>query len=130
MRYRSVISILTILLSFAFSVSIAAQQEEMTLCQIMNGSLGSADVDVDGIENCKDNCIFDPKSDQKDSDGNGIGDVCEWRERKRKEWEETGRELRRQACEPVNLRNLIANSSDVVLARFTDDRWRETDGTL
>ena len=109
----------------AFSVSIAAQQPEMSACDLLNSGLGSVDIDLDGIENCKDNCVLDANHDQKDSDGNGIGDACEWRERKRKEWEESGRELRRQAREPVDLPNLIANSSDVVLGRLTEDRWRE-----
>ena len=115
--------ILTLLLSLAFVLPVAAQQEELTFCDVVNGGLGSIDADSDGIQNCKDNCLLDSNADQKDSDGNGIGDACEWRERKWKEWDEIGRELRRQAREPVDLRYLIARSSDVVLARFTQDRW-------
>jgi len=26
---------------------------------------------------CRDNCPFDPNNDQVDTNGNGIGDVCE-----------------------------------------------------
>lgn len=117
--------LLPLLMILAFAVSTAAQQEEMTFCDVVNASLGSVDFDRDGIENCKDNCMLDANPNQKDSDGDGIGDVCEWRERKWKEWNDSGRELRRQAREPVDLPKLIAKSSDVVLGRLTDDRWRE-----
>jgi len=34
---------------------------------------------------------------RENAPGNGIGDACEWRERQWKEWDESGRELRRQA---------------------------------
>jgi len=109
----------------AFSVSTSAQQEEMSFCDVVNATLGSVDFDRDGIENCKDNCVLDANRDQKDSDANRIGDACEWRERQWKEWNDRGRELRRQAREPVDLRKLIAKSSDVLLGRLTEDRWRE-----
>jgi len=94
-------------------------EREETSCDYLNGMLGSVDYDSDGVENCKDNCPVDANRDQKDSDGNGRGDVCEWRERRRKEWEESGRTLRRQALEPVDLSQLIAESSDVVLGRLS-----------
>ena len=109
----------------AFSVPASAQQEEMSFCDVVNATLGSVDFDRDGIENCKDNCVLDANRDQKDSDANGIGDACEGRERQWKEWNDRGRELRRQAREPVDLRKLIAKSSDVLLGRLTEDRWRE-----
>ena len=114
----------------ALSVSTAAQQPEMSACDLLNGGLGSVDFDRDGIENCKDNCVLDANRDQKDSDGNGTGDVCEWRERQRKEWDEFGREQRRQAREPVDLPKLISKSSDVVLGRLTNERWREPAGLV
>jgi uncharacterized repeat protein (TIGR01451 family) len=37
----------------------------------------ASDYDEDGIPNSVDNCPGDPNPDQKDADGNGIGDVCE-----------------------------------------------------
>lgn len=36
-----------------------------------------ADLDSDGVVNSEDNCKAVSNSDQKDSDGNGIGDVCD-----------------------------------------------------
>lgn len=36
-----------------------------------------ADEDQDGVPDAFDNCPLDPNSDQTDTDGNGIGDVCE-----------------------------------------------------
>ena len=35
------------------------------------------DGDGDGVANCNDNCPEVPNADQADSDGNGIGDVCD-----------------------------------------------------
>jgi hypothetical protein len=37
----------------------------------------SGDVDRDGIKNVRDNCPGMANPDQKDSDGNGVGDVCQ-----------------------------------------------------
>jgi hypothetical protein len=113
--------ILIALLMMAFAPIALGQKpgREPTPCDYLDGMLGSVDYDRDGVENCKDNCPGDANLDQKDSDGNGRGDVCEWRERRRREWEESGRELRQQAREPVDLSKLIAKSSDVVLGRLT-----------
>jgi thrombospondin type 3 repeat protein len=129
---NSSIRLLALLFMLTFSVSATAQnpQPEMSACDVLNAGLGSLDVDRDGLENCKDNCMFDANPDQKDTDRNGIGDVCEWREQQRKAWEESGRELRRQAREPVDLSQLIAKSSDVALGRLTNERWRTEDGIL
>ena len=35
------------------------------------------DTDGDGIDDSADNCVFVPNPDQKDMDGDGVGDVCE-----------------------------------------------------
>jgi hypothetical protein len=44
---------------------------------ILNGSIGHPDYDHDTIPNDQDNCPTRPNFDQKDANGNGIGDVCE-----------------------------------------------------
>jgi len=36
----------------------------------------SPDTDGDGLVNIQDNCVFVPNPDQKDSDGDGLGDAC------------------------------------------------------
>lgn len=35
-----------------------------------------ADLDGDGVKDSQDNCIETPNPDQKDTDGDGIGDIC------------------------------------------------------
>ena len=35
------------------------------------------DMDGDGILDSQDNCVETPNADQKDTDGDGIGDVCD-----------------------------------------------------
>jgi len=120
------IVLLTILL--AFSPLAQTGQRELTACDLLNGGLGSIDFDKDGVENCKDNCVLDANPTQSDRNRNGIGDACEWRERQRQQWETSGRELRRQAREPVDLSKLIAKSSDVVLVRMKGFDWIENGG--
>lgn len=48
------------------------------------------DSDNDGIPDHEDNCPFDYNPDQKDSNGNGIGDICdiEWQDQVRREKQE------------------------------------------
>ena len=117
-----------IAVAFILLPQLSAQQREQTACEILNGGLGSVDYDQDGIENCKDNCVLDANPRQTDRNRNGIGDACEWRERQRTRWEESGRERRRQALESVDLSKLIAKSSDVVLGRLKGFSWVEKDG--
>jgi hypothetical protein len=50
---------------------------EQTLQESMDGSLGSPDVDADGVSNFVDNCPFAPNTNQTDSNSNGIGDTCD-----------------------------------------------------
>lgn len=106
------------------------QTPELTACDALNGGVGSVDIDRDGVKNCDDNCIFDANPKQKDSDRDGIGDACELREQRRKKWENSGRELRRQAREPVNLAQLVSRSSDVVLGRLNGCSWIEEKGCV
>lgn len=37
----------------------------------------TVDYDGDGLVNARDNCAARPNADQKDSDGDGLGDVCD-----------------------------------------------------
>jgi hypothetical protein len=41
------------------------------------GTTGCPDADDDGVPNDDDNCPADPNPSQDDSDGDGIGDVCD-----------------------------------------------------
>jgi uncharacterized repeat protein (TIGR01451 family) len=50
---------------------------EQTLEETFDGSLGSPDVDGDGVSNSNDNCVFSPNASQSDSNSNGIGDACD-----------------------------------------------------
>ncbi|HUV30879.1 MAG TPA: M1 family aminopeptidase [Acidobacteriota bacterium] len=43
---------------------------------ILKNAFPSADVDRDGVPNEEDNCPLVRNSDQKDSNGNGVGDAC------------------------------------------------------
>lgn len=53
-------------------------QREMTFDEVIKGSK-LIDADGDGIPNGDDNCPAVANADQKDTDGNGIGDACEHR---------------------------------------------------
>ena len=90
----------------------------ITLCEFLNGGLGTSDFGLDGVENCPDNCVFDPNKNQKDKDRNGVGDACEWRRRADEEWERIGRDQRHTATEPADLERLAARSSNILVVRF------------
>lgn len=52
-------------------------EREPSFEERLNLSLGSDDVDCDGIKNINDNCIAVYNPDQKDSDRDGDGNVCD-----------------------------------------------------
>ncbi|MEK6303911.1 MAG: BACON domain-containing carbohydrate-binding protein [Acidobacteriota bacterium] len=51
--------------------------DELTAIDYLNAGLGGTDVDGDGVLNAFDNCPLIDNPDQADSNGNGIGDVCD-----------------------------------------------------
>lgn len=51
-------------------------QQEMTFDEVIKGAR-LIDADRDGIANGEDNCPAVANADQKDTDGNGIGDACQ-----------------------------------------------------
>lgn len=55
------------------------------------------DSDNDGIPDDEDNCPFDHNPDQKDSNGNGIGDICDL------EWQDKTRQEENQASETIEI---------------------------
>jgi hypothetical protein len=54
-----------------------AEQEITLLGMTSNGLYKERDTDGDGVINSVDNCPMQPNPDQKDSNSNGIGDVCD-----------------------------------------------------
>jgi len=55
---------------------VSPDQQEMTFDEVIK-SARLIDADGDGIANGEDNCPVVPNADQKDMDGNGIGDACQ-----------------------------------------------------
>lgn len=55
---------------------IPPDQREQTFDQVIKGAR-QIDADGDGISNGVDNCPAVANADQKDTDGNGIGDACQ-----------------------------------------------------
>ena len=55
---------------------VTPDQQEMTFDQAINAAK-LVDADGDGIPNGDDNCPAIANANQKDTDGNGIGDACE-----------------------------------------------------
>lgn len=51
-------------------------QRERTFDEVIKGAR-LVDTDCDGISNAEDNCPAVRNTDQKDTDGNGIGDACQ-----------------------------------------------------
>ena len=50
---------------------------EQTLREMLDGGLGSIDVDCDGVCNAADNCVLVYNPNQKDSNKDGYGDACD-----------------------------------------------------
>ena len=63
----------------AVTVILAVLTIQMIIgCSGSGGGTGPvADSDADGVADKSDNCMNTPNADQKDSNGNGIGDACE-----------------------------------------------------
>jgi hypothetical protein len=105
-------------------------ERELDACDYLNGGLGTRDFDADGVENCVDNCIFDPNKNQKDKDKDGIGDACEARKRADEWWDKVGQNQRRTATEPVDLKRLVNRSSEIVLATRTEGIFPDPPNSL
>jgi hypothetical protein len=50
------------------------------------GRIGNEDMDGDGARDSEDNCIETPNPDQRDSDGDGVGDACDPFPNDKNEW--------------------------------------------
>ena len=46
-------------------------------CSAVSAAALAADSDGDGIADNVDNCIFVPNPDQRDTNGNGVGNACD-----------------------------------------------------
>jgi hypothetical protein len=65
-------------LSYACTVAEGGQPDcESTIGPVIPITLVDPDGDGDGVPNAADNCPNDANADQADTDGDGIGDVCE-----------------------------------------------------
>ncbi len=63
--------------AFVTGLTFVQDPNEVSEVVISMNPIRVSDEDDDGIADDDDNCVNDANTDQADSDGNGVGDVCE-----------------------------------------------------